>query len=339
MPKNMRKSTGSAVSGIAQFHVDAYLTNYSEAFMQEATSFVAGRASTLITVEKESGKYAKYPPGFFWRDEAQVRPLGGRPVQVGYEIRHGTYLAEEWALEHPIDDRQRANARNQVDLDRNAVRLLDQKQMIRADRMWAEAFFQAGVWTNEVTGGTDFTSFNDASSDPVDTIDEHKEVILQATGMEPNTIIMGHAVKRALRSNPAILDRIKYTERANAGADVLASLFEVENVMTCRAIYNAADETVDEAVEDDFQFICDPNAMLLAYIAPVGTTETPTAIGRFSWTGLIPGQGNDFGGVIERGRDDRAHSDWFQSRQAFDLRQISPDLAVFYSMATTPVSN
>lgn len=326
-------------------HVDQWLTNYSVGYMQDSTNFIAAAASSLVPVTKESNKYAIYPRGYFFRDEVERRPLGGRPVQVNYKVEEGTYLAEEWAIEYAVDDRTRANADNQVPVDENATRLLTGKQMIRADRIWCQKFFTAGVWAQEEIGGTDFTPFNDASSDPIGVIDTQKDVIAQQTGMMPNVLIMGVNVKRALRSNPDIIDRIKYTQRGIADNAILAALFEVDRLIVARAIYNAAMERLPglstERSDDaaDFNFIADPNAMLLAYIDPNPSLDSPTAIARFSWTGLIPGMTNDMGGVIERGRDDRAHSDWFQDRQAFDLRQISSELAVFFRAATIPVSN
>jgi hypothetical protein len=36
---------------------------------------------------------------------------------------------------------------------------------------------------------------------------------------------------------------------------------------------------------------------------------------------------------MERGRDDRAHSDYFQNRMAWDLQQVAPDLGVFFKLA------
>jgi hypothetical protein len=139
-----------AISG--DTNPDAYLTNYSFGLMQQDGVFVAGAASSRIPVTQEAGKFNVYPPGYFWRDEAQVRPLGGRPVQVGYAVSEDTYVAEEWALEHVIDDRTRQNSRIQNRLDENATRLLTTKQMIRADRIWATSFFVSGVWAMEITG-------------------------------------------------------------------------------------------------------------------------------------------------------------------------------------------
>jgi hypothetical protein len=88
-----------------------------------------------------------------------------------------------------------------------------------------------------------------------------------------------------------------------------------------------------EGEADDFEFIADERAMLLAYVDPNPALDSPTAIANFAWTGLIPGETNAMGGVMERGRDDRAHSDYFQNRMAWDLRQVAPDLAVFFNAA------
>lgn len=333
-PQNVR-AIGKVSDIQGEVRVDAYLTGFSEGYTQDAKNFIAGRASSLITVMNESDKYVIYPRGYFWRDEVQVRPLGGRPVQVGYKVESGQYLAEEWALEHTIDDRQRRNAASPVDLDENGVRLLTNKQMIRADRMWAEKFFVSGAWGLEYRGHDDFTPFNDVTSTPIELLDEHKEQMAQATGMEPNTLILGSRVKRYLRSHPDIIDRIKYTQKGIADNAMLAALFEVENILVARSVYNAA----AEGAEDDFEFIVDPDSMLLCYIDPNPSIDSATAIARFAWNGLIPGHTNDMGGVINRGRDSRAYSDWIHSRQAFDLKKVSDDLGVFFTNVVDTTSN
>lgn len=318
-----------------ELRVDQYLTDFSVSWRQEQSYFVAGQASTPVPVMNESDKYAIYPAGYFWRDEAERRPLGGRPVQVGYKVENGTYLAEEWALEHTIDDRQRRNAAQPFNLDETGVRLLEGKQMIREDRIWAEKFFRSGVWAHELVGGSDFVAFDDDASTPIDFIDTQKNVMLQATGKMPNTLVLGANVHPKLRSNPDIVERVKYTQTGIANRQVLADLFEVERVVVARSLYNAAAEGAD----DDFEFIADPNAMLLAYIEPSPAMDAPTAIARFGWTGLIPGATANSGGVITRGRDNRAYSDWIHSRNAFDYVLVSSDLGIFIRDAVQPASS
>lgn len=316
------------------FRIDTYLTNFSLMYRQEQQHFVAGAASTPIPVQHESDKYAKYPKGYFWRDEAEVRPLGGRPVQVGYKIESGQYLAEEWALEHTIDDRQRANTDSAFDLDETGVMLLEDKMLIREDRIWADKFFQTGKWAFDRDGYSDFTPFDDAASEPINFIDTQKTEMVQATGKMPNTLVLGANVAPALRSNADITDRVKYTQRGVASLEILASLFELDRVVVARGVYNAA----EEGAEDDLEFIVDPNAMLLCYIEPSPRPNAPTAIARFGWTGLLGGAANSSGGVVIRGRDDRARSDWIQNSNAFDYKLVSADLGIFFSNVVTSVS-
>ncbi len=330
-----RKDSPSATNIEGRLHVDRYLTNFSVMFVQDERNFIAQRAASVVPVQKQTDIYVVYDRGYFWRDEAQPRPLGGRPQQVGYKISDGNYNAIEYALEHIVDDRQRSNADEPIRLDENATILLTQKQLIKQDRTWCTRFFTTGVWSNEVQGVNavvapdTFLNFNAADSTPIEVIDQYKDEIARRTGFMPNTLVLGAAVKRALRVHPDISDRIKYTQTGIADDDILATLFEVEHVITARSVYNEA----DEGETDNFQFIADEKAMLLAYIDPNPSLDSPTAISNFAWTGLIAGETNAIGGVMERGRDDRAHSDYFQNRMAWDLKQVAPDLAVFFNEA------
>lgn len=326
---------GEAQNIEGTLHVDQYLTDYSVMFVQDSMNFVAQRATSVIPVNKQTDKYVFYDRGYFWRDEVAPRPLGGRPRQAGYKIGEGTYSAVEYGLEHTVDDRQRANADDPIRLDENATILLTQKNLIKQDRTWATKFFTTGIWTTDVTGvasspsSVQFLQFNDATSDPIGVIDEYKDAITELTGFRPNTLVLGSDVKRVLRSHPDIADRIKYTMPGVADEAILASLFEVANVVTARSVYN----TADEGATNSFSFIVNKKAMLLAYIEPNPGLDSPTALATFAWTGLVPGATNAIGGVIETGRDGRAHSDYFQGRMAWDMAVVSADLGVFFDAA------
>jgi hypothetical protein len=314
-------------------HVDTYLTNYSQRFVQDGSAFVAQKATSVISVNFMSNQFAIYDRGYFLRDEAAPRPLGGRPEQVGYKVTPGVYSAVEYALEHVVDDRQRANVDDPIRLDENATAILTGKMMIKQDRHWAQNFFVPGKWTTQVQGvvsspgAGQFLEFTDANSDPIGVIDQYCDIIGQSTGMRPNTLVLGANVRRTLRTHPDIADRIKYTQIGVADDALLARLFNLDTVVTARSIYNSA----AEGAVDVFQYIADGDSMLLMYIDPNPGLDSPTAIATFAWTGLLPGLTNALGGVIERGRDERAHSDWFQDRMAWDMKIIAQDLGVFFN--------
>lgn len=316
-------------------HIDKYLTNYSVSFMQEASNFIANAASSQIPVSNQSDLYAIYDKGYFFRDELEARPLGGRPTQVGYKISQGTYAATEYAAEHVVDDRQRANVDSPISLDQNATRLLTSKAMINRDRKWATSFFKSGVWGLDLTGvssspsSNQFLQFDQSGSNPIGVIDVYKDYIWQRTGMKPNTLVLGSKVRRVLRTNADIVDRIKYTRVGLAEEDLLASLFDVERVVTPMSIYNSA----MEGATDSFQFIVPETGMWMGYVERNPTLDSPTAIASFNWTGLLGGAANELGGVITRGRDDRAYSDYFHIRSAYDLRAISTELGIWFGSA------
>lgn len=331
---NMQVRATAKVSDVGvrgNLYVDSYLTDFSLAYRTSEADFLSPAAATNISVTKESAIYRVFPRGSFWRDQAEVRPLGGRPVQIGYTTDKGSYHAEEWALEHTIDDRERANADSQLQLDETGVTLLENAQLIRQDRKWAEECWKTGVWAADYIGGTDFREFSDQQSDPLKTFKRLIRMFTKGAGRRPNTIVLGANVEDWISVNPAMTDRIKYTQRGVLDTDILAAMLKVQNIRVAEAIYNAA----AEGVEDDFEYILDPNSLWIGYIAPQGGLNVATAIGRFAWTGLIPGAMNAQGGVIRRGRDDRASTDWIQSHNAYDIKVVAPDLGIFLTDAVS----
>lgn len=319
----------------SQLHIDTYLTNVSVAYAQDQANFIASRVFPRVPVNKQSDKFAIYPKGWFYRDEMEVRPMGGRPRSVGYEVDQGSYFCEEYALEHKIDDRTRENADEPLDPDRAAMRLLTGQGLIRQDRMWATAFFAEDVWSIDWTGvgsapsGDEFLQFDQTGSDPIEFFDQRIEAIGGATGFPPNKLVLGPAAYRAIKNNPAVLDRIKYTQRGIVTTDLLASLLELDEVLVARGVYNTANEGQD----DNVQYIVDTNSALLVHAAPAPSLDTPTGGYTFTWTGLLGANAN--GAVIERGREELAHSDVFQSRLTFDAQLVAAELGEFYTACSS----
>lgn len=315
----------------SQLHIDTYLTDISVGWAQNQANFIAGKVFPRVPVLKQSDKFALYDKGYFYRDEMKVRPLGGRPNQIGYEVDQGSYFCEEYAIEHKIDDRTRQNADQPLDPDRATMRLLTGQGLIKGDRLWATSFFGTGIWGADWTGvasapsGDEFIQFDQADADPISFFDEQRETIGGGTGFWPNTLVLGPAAWRGLRNCPDVLERIKFTQRATVSEDLLASLLGLDQVLVARSVYNTAAEGQD----DNVQFIVDSNAALLVYAAPEPALDTPTGGYTFTWTGLLGS--NEIGAVIERGREELAHSDVFQARMAIDPQIVAPELGVFYS--------
>jgi len=338
-------------SVVGNVRVDTFLTNYSERFAQDPNAYIAGQAATMIPVQNQSGYFATWDRSYWLRDEMEPRPYGGAPVQATMGVGRKDYFIDEYALEWFVDDRFRANVAGPANTnpygasDFGAVEFLTQKALLRRDRMISTTIFNPDSWNYNYAGvasapnATQFISFDQTGANPVATIDVWKRQTQLATGLRPNTLILGIKVIDNLRLNPYIQDLIKYSQIGVATEQLLATLFGVDRVLVAQSIYNAAAENVDPAASENYQWNIPANAMWLGYIAPNGALNTPTAVIGFTWAGLLNQLGgtgrSEQGFVVRRGRDDRAASDWYHVHDAISYKIASSELGTY---ATNVVS-
>lgn len=336
---------------VGSVYVDTFLTNYSERFVQSVDSYIAGRASTIIPVQQQSGYFATFDRSYWLRDELAPRPLGGAPVQATQGVGKKSYFVDEYALEFFVDDRQRANITGPNNTnpygpsDFSAVEFLTQKALIRRDRLWSTTFFNNTTWNYNYAGvasaptATQFIAWDQVGSNPIADVDRWKRQVQLATGMRPNTMVLGTAVIDKLRLNPYIQDLIKYTQIGVATEQLLAGLFGVDNILVAQSVYNAAAETTDPATSENYQWNVPANAAWLGYIAPTASLNSPTAVAGFAWAGLmnqLGGTGQSASGfVIRRGRDQRSASDFYHVHDAMSFKAVSPELGVFAQAVVT----
>lgn len=323
-----------------QGHVDQLLTTFAVDWMQRATNYVATRVFPVVNVARASDKYLIYPRSYFFRDDVGPRPLGGYPRQVGYKVQTGQYLAEEEAIEAVLDDRERANATPPHDPERSKIKLLMSQHATHLERTWADGFFKAGVWTTERTGvaaaptGTQRLHWSNDNADPIRDIDNDRILLGRTTGLAPNKLVLGADVKVALRNHPDLIGRLADNSVRMVSDQFLAGLFDLDEVLTGMGVVNTGAERDTAAATEaaaNYGFVVGAKDALLVYAATEPSLDQPSGGYTIAWDGLIPGGGVSTPAVIERGRDERAHSDWFQARMAHDQKIVAPDLGVYYS--------
>lgn len=309
-------------------HIDRYLTNISEDFAQDEENFVHNTVFPVVPVRKQSDKYVIYDRGDYYHGDLPERPLGGELKTVDWGSSEGTYRCVERGLAHKIDDRERANVDDPIDLRERAMAVLMRNAMVHRDQQWASTYFTTGVWTTDRDGsGSDFTQFDDSSSTPIELIDSEKDTIeLRTYGFTPNTLVVGTDVHNELRTHSNIRDYVKYTQGGVPTAEVIASLFGVDNYVRAKSVENTADRGQTESAGRIF----DSKSMLLAYSPESAGLNQPAAGYTFAWTGLLEGAANAMGGVILSDRIDRQFSDWFGLRIAQDINLVSADLGTFF---------
>ena len=308
-------------------HNDAPLTNMSIAFQQKAENFVAGRVFPMVPVDKQSDIFYSWDRNNFYQDQMQKRAPATESAGGGVELTTDSYRCDVWALHKDIDDQTRANADTVISPDRTATLYLSQNALIRKDKQWAADFFGTGVWTTDKTGGTDFTQWDDAASDPEKDVADGQQLMLQTTGYEPNVLVVSDPVHRALKRHPMIKDRFKYTSAESITAEMLARFFEIGKYVIARGV-NATN--AEGAATDTYDFIMGKHA-LLAHSAPAPGIEIPSAGYNFVWSGLT-GM-NNLGTVMSSFRMQKIKSDRIEIEMAFDMKKIAADLGYFFEDA------
>jgi len=316
-------------------HVNRPLTNISVAYVQDADSFIADQVFPNIPVMKQSDLYFTYSRDDFYRAEAQDRAPGTESAGGGYNIDHaGTYFAKVKALHKDIDDQVRQNADVPLDMDRDATIYLTQQLLLKREIDWAGKYFTTGVFTGDQTGvasapsANQFLQFDAASSAPVTTLRAGITAIKARTGYKPNVLTLGFQVWQVLADHPDLLDRIKYTQKASVGPDLLATLLGLDKVCIAEAVQN----TANEGQTGTYSFI-EGKSMLLTYSTPRPGVLEPTAGYTYSWTGMS-GAG-PAGQRIKSFRMEWLEADRVEGEMAYDFGLVSADLGQFYASAVS----
>lgn len=313
-------------------HVNTALTNIAVAYLQSADNFIATKAFPIVPSDKKTNTYYTYDRDDWFRSEARKRAPGTRAAGGGYNLQTATYDAEVYAVRKDIDDQIRANADPVINMDRDATQWVTHQLLIKRETDWASAYFAASKWTGsttggDLTGGTNFTKWDDDASTPIEDIRKQSVNVAQKTGYKPNVLVLGPEVHKDLIDHPDILERIKYTQKGVVSNDLLATLFDVERVLVPYAVKVT---TAEAASSDTYAFVYGKSA-LLVYSAPAPSVMAPSGGYQFVWTGYHGAQRT--GMRIKRYREEPIASDVVEGEMSYDFKLVAADLGVFFTSA------
>src|SRR5262245_48124308 len=311
-------------------HVNRVLTNVSIAYMQAESNFIASRVFPNIPSPNQGNQYRNYDRADWTRMEAQERAPGTPSAGGGWRQGLAQFFCRVYAVHKDLDDQTLGNQDPDVNLDRSATQWVTRQLLLKREQLWVNNYFTTGVWGKDMVGvasaptGNQFVMFDQAGANPIATIDNERLAMATQTGYLPNKLVIGPAVFNALKQNTAILDRIKYTQRGVITRELLASLFEVDELLVPYAMYNTAAEGAAASYSLFYG-----KAMLLVYAAPSPSVMEPSGGYTFSWTGYL-GAGEQ-GNRIKRFRLESIASDRVEGEMAFDLKVVANDVGTFFS--------
>lgn len=312
-------------------HVDVLLTNISVAYMNSADNFVADKVFPRVPVQHRSGKYATYSKADFLRDEMKYRAPGSVSAGGGFRTSTANYFAEVFAYHVDVDDQTVANATVPFEPVRDATQYITQKELIKREVAWCSNFFTTSLWTGgkkasgsngDLVAGTDFTAWDDASSTPIEDVQNQIAEVEAGTGVLPNTLVVNRRTMMALRNHPDIVDRIKYTSGNPVGEEIIARLLGVDRLLVAAGVKNSA----QEGLSNSSDYIAGNNA-LLVYASQSPSLMTPSGGYTFVWSGYT---GSQDGRRIKRFRLEEYAADRIEIEASWDQRVVAADTGAFF---------
>lgn len=219
--------------------LDPVLTTIAQGYQN--SEMIASALFPTVPVPLRGGNIITFGKEDFMLYASQRAPgEATRRVQFGYA--GSSYALLDYSLEGQVPIEVLQEGANGVGIDHAAmaVRKVSAIMALRLEYQAATIARTAGSYGagNKVTlSGTGQWSDFTGTSQPIQNIETAKEAVRAATGKRPNTVVMGAAVMAKLRQHPIVVDRMKYTGRDVATADILAALFGVDRVLVGDAIY------------------------------------------------------------------------------------------------------
>ncbi len=313
-----------------------YLTNMSVAYFQPDDWFVSPFIFPIVPVQLSTSYYYIFSKGDLARDNVARKPENGKVTPMMFGSTQDLYSCQVDQIIVGLDqirtlDYQRSGAPGMADPRRARVRIATEQLKLHMDRTFAEGYFKSGIWSNEYTGtsstpsGKQFYKFNDANFDPVGFFGTLRTEMMKNGRRRPNVLALGVEAYEGLKSNPDILERVKYSgstaNPATINQNVLAQLLEIDRVVVLNSTYNAGGYGTE-----NMQFICDSKGALLCYAAPNPAVDEASAGYTFAWDMLGNGQYIAFD---QYEGENGTHTEFVEGLMSTTPKKVCDELGVF----------
>jgi hypothetical protein len=240
-----------------QVYVDPLLGNLSVAYKNP--NYVADLVFPEVQVQKLTGFYFTYDKSKFVAPNTYRAP-STRANRVNFGLTKTAYgPLLEHSLEQDIPDE--ILDQEQAPFDANIDTMEDVTERILLDKE-LDAYTQLSTSPDvTLSGSSQWSSFG--TTDPIQDVQTGIDTIQQNALVHANTLLLSYPVFAKLRNHPAIIERIKYSERGIVTEDVLASVFGIDTVIVAKAEQN----TANEGQSSSMSYVWGKNAALL-YIQP-----------------------------------------------------------------------
>ncbi len=224
--------------------VSGPLANVTLAYRNRA--YIADRIFPIINSPSPEAKIGRYQKSAWFRDEAAIRAPGTKAARGGYIVDTVSINAKEYAFAKEVteEDRRLSTLTNTPPLqpEQDAIEFCTGKIDLKKERRVSSLLFDS-TWSSQA-GGEDKggTWAAGASNTFITDVETRIDYIESQTGFRPNTLMLSSNTLKEIKMEATVLDRIKYTQRGIVSPDLIAALFDLEEVIIGGAIYSSAAE-------------------------------------------------------------------------------------------------
>lgn len=290
--------------------------------------FIGTRCLPVIEVAKQSGSFGVVKIESLLKLRDTKRAPGSGYSRQHYEFDDTSYATEEHGAEEPVDDREAEMYMDYFDAEVVAAqRALD--VVVRNYEIRVAAIVQGVSNSTGIT--TDWT--NHSTAVPLGDIEAAINTIRTRTGLKANAIAMGWYAFRNLRRCTEVQNLITAQGAGqeilpeNINAQMLARVFDVEEVLVGDAMYDSANEGLSRSLAN----VWDPDKVTV-FVKPMGSDIREPCLGRtFHWGA----DGSMMGSMVESYRDESVRSDIIRARMDTDELKIYDSCAQLLTGATS----
>jgi hypothetical protein len=318
-----------SIETVATVHVDQLLSNLARLYRPDPDAFIADQLVPYIGVTNESDIYPVFTQGdFYGTDVDDLVPDRTEPRVV--DVSHSTerYETQRRELAWDISDRERGNADNQLNLERN-------KQSAVLSRLSLKREIRVAALLRKTTNGGKITSgaaaaavWNSATLAQMQAdVFTGREALRQTIGVRANVIVIPEAVASAMSANSNLATLLQYTYGNASERPLLEEYFPTlpavlwgMRVMTPGLIKNTAKEGQTESYSDVWG-----KSIRMLYVTGAPATENPSIAYTF--------RSEPFSTRTDR--NGRTRVDWYATGQTIDERVVAPGAGYEIDTAAT----
>lgn len=218
--------------------IDPILTERAQGYRDE--SFIWNRLFPPVPVTASGGMTLEFGAEAFRLYNTKRAP-GASTTRITFGYAGRPYALLNDAVEVPLAREHIRDASEVpgIDLAERAVnlamRVLNRNVEKEAADLARSPSSYESTNTVQVQPGDRWNNYN--NSDPFEDIAEWRERVRSRIGLEPRILVMGPKVYRVLQNHPKIIERVKYVSAESITTNILAVLFDLDEVVIGRAVY------------------------------------------------------------------------------------------------------